>query len=89
MATHKSAKKRIRSNERKKEANKRVESRIKTLFKKTLNTTDVSEAEKHYKEAISFIDKNSVKNKIHKNNASRKKRALTRHLNKLQKETSK
>ena len=89
MASHKSAKKRIRSSERKREINKRVESRIKTLYKKTLNTTDVAEAEKLYKEAVSILDKSTVKNKIHKNNASRKKAALTRHLNKLQKETSK
>jgi len=89
MASHKSAKKRIRSNERKREVNKRVESRIKTLYKKTLNTTDAAEAEKLYKEAVSILDRSSVKNKIHRNNAARKKAALTRHLNKLQKETSK
>ena len=89
MASHKSAKKRIRSNERKREANKRVVSKIKTLYKKTLQTDDKTEAEKLYKEAVSVIDKNSSKNKIHKNNASRKKAALTRHLNKLQAETTK
>ena len=89
MASHKSAKKRIHSNERKREVNKRVVSRIKTLYKKTLNTTDKAEAEKLYKEAVSVLDKNSSKDKIHKNNASRKKAALTRHINKLQKETSK
>jgi small subunit ribosomal protein S20 len=89
MASHKSAKKRIRSTERKKEVNKRIESRIKTLYNKALNTSDAAEGEKIYKEAVSYIDKNSVKNKLHKNNASRKKAALTRHLNKLQKETSK
>jgi small subunit ribosomal protein S20 len=89
MASHKSAKKRIRSSERKKEVNKRVISRIKTLYKKTLNTTDKAEAEKLYKEAVSVLDKSSTKNKIHKNNASRKKAALTRHLNKLQSGTTK
>jgi small subunit ribosomal protein S20 len=89
MASHKSAKKRIRSSERKREVNKRVESKIKTLYKKTLSTTDKAEAEKLYKEAVSVLDKSSVKNNIHRNNASRKKAALTRHLNKLQKETTK
>ncbi|RPI67972.1 MAG: hypothetical protein EHM47_15070, partial [Ignavibacteriales bacterium] len=54
----------------------------------TLNTTEKAEAEKLYKEAVSVLDKTSSKNKIHKNNASRKKAALTRHLNKLQKETA-
>jgi small subunit ribosomal protein S20 len=89
MASHKSAKKRIRATERKKEVNKNVVSKIKTLYKKTLNTTDKAEAEKFYKEAVSVLDKSSTKNKIHKNNASRKKAALSRHLNELQKETSK
>lgn len=88
MATHKSAKKRIRTSEKKREVNKSVVSRIKTIYKKTLNTTDKAEAEKLYKEAVSVIDRNSSKNKIPKNNAARKKAALTRHLNKLQKETA-
>jgi small subunit ribosomal protein S20 len=89
MATHKSAKKRIRTTERKREVNKRLVSRIKTLYKKTLTTTDKAEAEKLYKETVSVLDKSSTKNKIHKNNASRKKAALTRHINKLQEEKPK
>jgi small subunit ribosomal protein S20 len=89
MASHKSAKKRIRSTEKKREVNKNVVSKIKTLYKKTLTTTDKAEAEKLYKEAVSVLDKSSIKSKIHRNNASRKKAALTRHLNKLLKETSK
>lgn len=89
MATHKSARKRIRSSAKKKEVNKRIESRIKTIYKKTLNTTETAEAEKLYKEAVSVLDKSSAKGKIHRNNVARKKSALTRHLNKLQKETSK
>lgn len=89
MATHKSARKRIRTNQRKREVNKRVESKIKTLYKKTLNSTNPAEAEKLYKEAVSILDRNAVKNKIHVNNASRKKSALTLHLNKLQKQAAK
>lgn len=89
MATHKSAKKRIRTTGRKREINKGIESKIKTLYKKTLNTTDLSEAEKVYKETVSYLDKSSTKSKIHKNNASRKKAALTRHINSLQKKTTK
>ena len=88
MATHKSAEKRIRSSERRRLKNKSAISRIKTLYKKTLNTTDKAEAEKLYKEAVSVIDRSSAKNRIHKNNAARKKAALTRHLNKLQKESA-
>ncbi len=84
MASHKSAKKRIRTTERKREINKRAVSKIKTLYKKALSTTDKTEAEKLYKETVSVLDNYSTKNKIHKNNASRKKATLTRHLNKLQ-----
>lgn len=89
MATHKSARKRIRTNLRRKEINKRVESRVKTLYKKTLKTTDLKDAETLYKEAVSYMDKNTVKGIIHRNNSSRKKATLTLHLNKLQKAASK
>jgi small subunit ribosomal protein S20 len=44
---------------------------------------DQSEIEKLYKDAISFIDKNAAKGSLHKNNAARKKSALSKHLNKV------
>ncbi len=84
MAHHKSAKKRIRSNERKRLANKMAISRIKTSVKKVLSSQNREEAEKFYKEAVSLLDKNSDKGRIHKNTASRKKAQLTRYLNSLQ-----
>jgi len=83
MATHKSAKKRIRTTERRRINNKRNDSKIKTLVKKTLTSKDQSEIEKLYKDAISFIDKNAAKGSLHKNNAARKKSALSKHLNKV------
>ena len=83
MASHKSAKKRIRSNEKKRITNKSIKSEIKTKVKKTLASTDKTEAEKLYKEAVAMLDKNSTKNVIHKNNAARKKSRLTKHLNSL------
>lgn len=83
MASHKSAKKRIRSNERKRIRNKSVKSEIKTKVKKTLASKDKAEAEKLYKEAVAMLDKNSTKNVIHRNNAARKKSRLTKHLNSL------
>ena len=82
MAHHKSAKKRIRSSERRRQINKAVDSKIKTLYKKTLNTTEKEELEKLYKEAVSFIDQSADKGYLHKNNAARKKSRLTIHLNK-------
>jgi small subunit ribosomal protein S20 len=83
MAHHKSAKKRIRSSERKKEVNKMTDSKIKTVIKKTLATDKKEELEVLYKEAIAILDKGTSKGRLHKNNAARKKSRLTKHLNKV------
>jgi len=84
MATHKSAKKRIRTNERKRVVNQRTASRIKSSVKKMLATTNREEAEKLYKDAVSVLDKGTTKGLIKKNTASREKSSITRHLNSLQ-----
>ncbi len=84
MASHKSAKKRIRTNARKRAINQMAESRIKTTVKKALTSNEKEAAEKLYKEAVAILDRSSAKGIIHKNNASRKKAALTKHLNSLQ-----
>ena len=83
MAHHKSAKKRIRSSERKRIYNQAAQSKIKTLTKKVLNSKDKTEIEQVYKEAISVLDKNVIKGRIHRNTAARKKSELTKHLNSL------
>jgi len=83
MAHHKSAKKRIRSSERKKAVNKRTDSKIKTVVKKTFATNKKEELEVLYKEAIAILDKGTSKGRLHKNNAARKKSRLTKHLNKV------
>lgn len=83
MAFHKSAKKRIRTNERKRIINRRTESQIKTLVKKTLSANEKEEAEKLYKEAVALLDRSSAKGNIAKNNASRKKSRMTKYLNSL------
>jgi small subunit ribosomal protein S20 len=83
MASHKSAKKRIRTNAKKREMNKSYESMLKTNYKKVLGTENKEDAEKLYKEAISVIDRGAAKGIIHKNNASRKKAAITKHFNKI------
>jgi len=83
MAHHKSAKKRIRTSERKREINKNVISHVKTLVKKVYNAEDLTEAQSVYKEAVSSLDKNTAKGRIPKNTAARRKAALTKHLNSL------
>lgn len=84
MATHKSARKRIRTNERKRIVNQHGDSKIKSSVKKALTATNKEEAEKLYKEAVSVLDKGTTKGLIKKNTASRKKSSLTKHLNSLQ-----
>lgn len=83
MAHHKSAKKRIRSSEKRKKINKMTDSKIKTVMKKTLATSTKEEVEQLYKEAIAIIDKGAAKGRLHKNNAARKKSKITKHLNEL------
>lgn len=83
MASHKSAKKRIRSSEKKRLVNKMSESKIKTSVKKVFSLTEKEEAEKLYKEAVAILDRYAAKGTIHKNNAARKKSALTKHINSL------
>jgi len=83
MAHHKSAKKRIRSSERKKAINKMTDSKIKTVIKKTFASDKKEELEVLYKEAIAILDKGTSKGRLHKNNAARKKSKLTKHLNKV------
>ena len=85
MANHKSAKKRIRSNENKRIVNKNAASRIRTVIKKALGSDEKAEAEKLYKEAVSVLDRSVTKGQIHKNTAARKKAALTKHFNNLEK----
>ena len=84
MANHKSAKKRIRSNEKKRVMNKLTSSRIKSTMKKVLGTEKLEDAEKNYKEAVALLDKSATRGRIHKNNAARKKSQLTKHVNNLQ-----
>jgi len=84
MANHKSAKKRIRSSEKKRVRNKITFTRIKSTMKKVLGAEKREEAEKHYKEAVALLDKSATRGRIHRNNAARKKSQLTKHLNSLQ-----
>ncbi|HEY7751502.1 MAG TPA: 30S ribosomal protein S20 [Ignavibacteriaceae bacterium] len=84
MATHKSAKKRIRTTARKRAVNKNIQSRIKTSVKNVFASTNKEEAQKLYKIAVSVIDKSADRGKIHKNTAARKKARLTKYLNKLE-----
>lgn len=77
MANHKSAKKRIKTNEKRRVRNRATISKLKTLVKKVEAATEKAEAEVLYKEAVSYLDRIATRGKIHKNTAARKKSALT------------
>ena len=83
MANHKSAKKRIRTSERKRVMNKMASTKIKSSMKKVLGTEKMEEVEKHYKEAVALLDKSATRGRIHRNTAARKKSQLTKYLNSL------
>ena len=84
MPNIKSAKKRVRINEAKAMRNKAVKSDLNTALKKAdlavANNADDKEAV--IKTAIKKVDMACSKGILHKNNASRKKSALAKSLNK-------
>lgn len=83
MPQHKSAIKRLRQNKKRNKHNRARRSKMKTLIKEVMSSTDKKTAEAKLKEAVSFIDRVSQKNIIHKKTADRKKSQLTRHVNNL------
>ena len=76
MAQHKSAIKRIRSNETKRLRNKYYLKTTRTFIKKLRKATGKEEAQELYKKVASMLDKLAKRNVIHKNNAANKKAKL-------------
>ncbi|KYG78451.1 MULTISPECIES: 30S ribosomal protein S20 [Roseivirga] len=83
MANHKSALKRIRSNEAKRLRNRYQHKTTRTFVKRLRNTTDKAEAQELLKKVIGMLDKLAKKNIIHKNKASNQKSKLTKLVNAL------
>lgn len=87
MANHKSAIKRIRTNERKRVRNRIYRSRTRTQVKRAqvaIQNQTIEEAIEETRNAISMLDKSADKGIIHKNNAARRKSRLMKRLNDLQ-----
>ena len=84
MPNIKSAKKRVRINEAKAMRNKAVKSDLKTALKKAdlAVANNADDKEVVIKTAIKKVDMACSKGIVHKNNASRKKSALAKSLNK-------
>ena len=83
MANHKSALKRVRSNEAKRLRNKYQHKTTRTYIKRLLQTSDKKEAEKLFKQVSGMIDKLAKRNIIHKNKAANQKSRLAIHVNGL------
>jgi small subunit ribosomal protein S20 len=83
MANHKSALKRIRSNNAKRLINKYQHKTTRNAIRKLRATTDKAEAIKLLPEVLSMIDKLAKKNIFHSNKASNLKSGLQLHVNKL------
>jgi small subunit ribosomal protein S20 len=83
MANHKSALKRIRSNETKRLRNRYQHKTTRTAIRKLRGTTDAVEAGTLLKTVSSMLDKLARKNVIHKNKAANLKSSLTKLVNKL------
>lgn len=83
MANHKSAEKRIRSNEAKRVRNRYQHKTTRTIIKKLRTSTVKNEAEALLKEVTSMIDKLAKKNIIHWKKAANQKSKLTKLVNKI------
>jgi small subunit ribosomal protein S20 len=80
MANHKSALKRIRSNEAKRLRNKYQHKTTRNALRDIRAVEDKTEAEGKLRNVISMLDKLAKNNIIHKNKASNLKSKLTKHV---------
>ena len=80
MANHKSALKRIRSNESKRVLNKYQHKTTRNAIKKLRELTDKKEAETMFPSIVSMLDKLAKKNVIHANKAANIKSGLAKHV---------
>jgi small subunit ribosomal protein S20 len=80
MANHKSALKRIRSNDKKRLRNRFQHKTTRNAVKKLKELTDRKEADVLLKSVISMLDKLSKNNIIHANKAANLKSKLTKHV---------
>ncbi len=80
MANHKSALKRIRSNNKKRLRNRFQHKTARNAVRKLRETTDKNDALKQFPTVVSLVDKLSKKNIIHANKAANLKSKLSKHV---------
>ena len=83
MAHSRSAKKRIRQNDKRRLLNRYKKTSMRTLIKRLRGTTDKGEAAEMLPKVVSQIDRVAKANIIHKKNASNLKSKLTRFVSRL------
>jgi small subunit ribosomal protein S20 len=86
MPQSRSAKKRVRQNETRREINKAVKSTVRTRVKKVreaVSAGDPGKAELALKTAVQKLDKAARSNVLHKNQVARRKSRLQKAVNKL------
>ena len=83
MAHHKSSKKRIRQDAKKRLQNRYYKKSTRTAIQKLRNMTDKEEAEKFFPKVVSMIDKLAKRNTWHKNKAANLKSKLAKHIKNL------
>ena len=82
MPTHRSAVKRVRQAEERRERNVAVRSRLRTFLKRTreaIERKDLAQIDKLLPQTVAYLDKAVTKGVIHWRNAARKKSELMRH----------
>ncbi len=83
MANHKSAEKRIRSSETRRQRNRYQHKTTRTFIKKLKATTSKTEAEELLKKVSGMLDKLAKKNIIHWKKAANQKSRLAGYVNSL------
>ena len=83
MANHKSAKKRMRQDAKKRLHNRFYKKTARTAIATLREIEDKKDAEKFLPKVTSMIDKLAKKNQIHKNKASNLKGKLSKYVNSL------
>lgn len=83
MPQHKSAAKRVRQSERRRQRNVQKKTMIKTAIKKVNAAEDKKTATAELKNTVSIIDRMAVKGIIHKNKAANIKSKLTKKINNM------
>jgi small subunit ribosomal protein S20 len=83
MANHKSAEKRIRSNDTKRVINRYQAKTTRNLLKELRSNTDKSKVAELVPQVSAMLDRLAKKNVIHKNKAANLKSSIQMHLNSL------